>query len=186
MTGLIQALLGVVVLTTGRKLFWLFVGAVGFVVGIAVAQRFFGDQSELVLLGIALVMGILGTLLAVFLQRLAVGLAGFVAGGYALMVLIKALDLRFGTDGLWFLVGGFIGAVLVVALFDWALIILSSLGGAGMVVGAAIDAFDLSNLWSLFLLVILFIIGITVQLGFKRREPPKQNTPPTSAAPKPA
>jgi hypothetical protein len=161
MTNLILVLLGVIVLIAGRKLFWLFVGAAGFVVGIAVAQRFFGDQPELVLLGIALVTGILGALLAVFLQRLAVGLAGFVAGGYALMVLVDALNLHFGTAGLWFLVGGFIGAVLMVALFDWALIILSAVGGAGMVINGLGGVFDLGRLWTVLLFVLLFIIGLS-------------------------
>ncbi len=82
MTFFVTIGLGIVMLVAGRKLFWLFVGVVGFTVGIGMAERFFPGESETTLLILALITGVLFAVLALFLKRIAVGVAGFVAGGY--------------------------------------------------------------------------------------------------------
>jgi len=41
---IILIILGTVLLALGRRLFWLFVGAVGFVAGLNLATHFFSDQ----------------------------------------------------------------------------------------------------------------------------------------------
>jgi hypothetical protein len=170
MTNIIQILLGIVILTTGRKLYWLFVGVVGFVVGIALAGMFFPSETEIARLAIALVAGVICALLALFLQRLAVGLVGFLAGGYVALALLDALQIQLGVAA-WiiFVVGGIISAALVAALFDWALILLSSLTGASMV----IQAFDLGELLNFFVFVFLIVMGIGIQASVKRNEAPK-------------
>ena len=108
---LIRVMVGVAMLTLGQKLFWLFVGGIGFVYGMNIAAEFFRGQPDWIVIGIALLAGLLGSLIAVFLQNVAVWLAGFSAGGY---FLVNLLDI-FGWDDsrlfwLSFLVGGIIGA----------------------------------------------------------------------------
>ncbi len=157
---IIPILLGLALLFLGRKLFWLFVAVVGFVVGTGLASQFLQGQSEAFILIIGLLGGIIGALLAIFLQRLAVAAAGFVAGGYLMVTVLGWLGM--GSQGVtWlpFLIGGVIGALLVVVMFDWALIFLSALVGAELVV----NGFSARPSISLILLVVLLVVGIVVQ-----------------------
>ena len=166
----------------GRKLYWLFVGAVGFVIGMALASQFVASNSELLVLAIALAAGLIGAVLAVALQSLALGLAGFLAGGYAAITLLSLVNLDLGPlEWLIVVFGGIFGAILLSVLFDWALIILSSLTGASMLV----QAFDLDRPWGSVLIAVFFVIGLATQIGVRQRErshpaptePPK-DTPP--------
>lgn len=169
---IVRILVGVALLILGRRLFWLFVGLVGFVAGITLATQFLSGQPDWLVLVIALVAGLLGVLLALFLQQLAVGVAGFVAGGY---IIVNLLSMLMGeTDQLlyWliFLIGGIIGAVLVILLFDWALIVLSSLTGATLIVQAA----GLNPTLTLVLFVVLLVVGFVIQASSmtEREQPP--------------
>jgi len=71
-----QVLVGLVLLFFGRKLFWLFVGVVGFLAGMRFGSHLVTGQTELVILAIAIGIGLLAALLAIVLQRLAVAIAG--------------------------------------------------------------------------------------------------------------
>jgi hypothetical protein len=135
---LIQLILGGGLLAAGRKLFWLFTGAAGFVVGAQLGARFFGEQAGAAAGGpvllVALAAGVAGALLAVALQQVAIALTGFVAGGYLVLAILETagLDLA-GLAWLAFAAGGLVGVLLVGAAFDWALIGLSALAGAALV-----------------------------------------------------
>jgi hypothetical protein len=156
----LRILAGVGLLLFGRKLFWLFVGLIGFVSGIHVATRFFPGQPEWMVLAIALMAGVLGALLALFLQWLAIGLAGFFAGGYIVVRLLHVSGLA--TGGMYwvlFLIGGILGLILIIALFHWALIILSSLVGAGLIT----ENIPVAHSGALLLFIVLVIAGILVQ-----------------------
>src|SRR5437763_16856764 len=79
--AIVGALIGIAILFFGRKLFWLCVAAVGFAVGVEIAPRLVNEASSLLALVIALVFGVLGALLALFLQIVAIAVLGFLAGG---------------------------------------------------------------------------------------------------------
>ena len=65
--SIFDLILGAILLVAGRRLFWLLVGAIGFVIGVMLATRFFhGSELTMVLAG--LVLGIIFALLAVFLD----------------------------------------------------------------------------------------------------------------------
>jgi hypothetical protein len=64
-----------------------------------------------------------------------------------------------------FIVGGVLGVILVGLVFDWALILLSSLVGAFLIVNAV----DTSSVVGYLLFFILLAAGIAVQAGIKRR-----------------
>ncbi len=131
--AIFNALLGASLLVWGRKLFWLFVAAAGFLAGLQVASRLFHGPAWI---GIAagLVFAIGGALLAVFLKTVAIGAAGFLMGGAALTSLAGLLGLGQGW-AYWgfFLAGGIGGAILIGLFFDLALIWLSSLAGTTLV-----------------------------------------------------
>src|SRR5438094_3209652 len=86
---ILSILIGAVILFFGRKLFWLCVAAVGFAAGFDVAA-YFHEPSVALQLAIALVLGFVGALLAMFLQKLAIGIAGFLAGGKLAVALVAA------------------------------------------------------------------------------------------------
>jgi hypothetical protein len=164
----IYILLGVILLILGRRLFWLLVGVVGFVVGLNLVPLLVTDQPAWTILLLALLAGLVGSVLAVFLQRLMVALAGFLAAGYVLIQLLGYFQVDPGNiTWLVFLVGGTFGAVLAYTTFDWALVILSSLTGAALLVEGLtrlVPGFEatLSGL----IILILFIVGIAIQVGY--------------------
>ena len=165
--NVIRLVIGGLLLILGRKLFWLFVAAVGFAAGWAVATNLLHVQPEWVALVLALVVGIVGALLAHFVSRLAIGLAGFLAGGFLALSLVGILNPQADWWG-WvaFIVGGILGALLLGAALEWALIGFSSLAGALLVV----DALDLSSTAHMLVLVGLFIVGVIIQTALRGGE----------------
>lgn len=166
MLGLINGVIGIALLFAGRKLFWLFIGALGFVTGARLTATFW-QGPDWMLIVIGLIVGIIFALLATFLQSLAILLAGFLAGGYVL----SALAIMLGMDGgriSWviYIIGGFIGMAVINFLFDWAVITLSSFAGAALIT----QNFLSQTTGAQFILIILVIVGIVVQGSMLRRQ----------------
>ncbi|MGH7942861.1 MAG: DUF4203 domain-containing protein [Limisphaerales bacterium] len=157
----IDILVGAVLLLFGRRLFWLFVGCIGFIVGFDIAGDLFPSQSQLLIFAIAVGLGLLGAIAAVFLQRLVVGIAGFFAGGYFLSVAAAAVlhNHQHVIQWIAYAIGGILGGILTIVLLDPALIILSSLAGATAVSQNA--PLNQANQGILF--IVLLIFGIIVQ-----------------------
>ena len=163
---IVSALIGVIVLFFGRRLFWLCVAAVGFAAGVELAPQLIHEPSPLLALSLALLLGLIGALLAIFLQKIAIAIAGFLAGG-KLGVAIAAAFFVQHAEYYWltFLVGGVVGALLLLLLFDWALIVLSSVVGAHLIQTAVV----LPATGNAILFVVLVLIGVVVQAGALRR-----------------
>jgi len=157
----VYAVLGFLLLVTGRKLYWLFVGVVGFVLGVYLASITFTAESDIVLIVIALIGGIISMILAFYAQRLAIAIAGFFAGGLILQnISIMVSNFNLGMpDWLLFLLGGIVGIVLILVLFDWALVILSASLGAYLLVAL----FKMDSFMSLIAFTFLFLVGVFVQ-----------------------
>jgi len=155
-----RILVGGALLFLGRQLYWLFVAGIGFAATADLVIRLTPIESTVLVLVIALGAGLIGALLALFLQKFAVGLAGFLAGGYVLLALLDLIGLQQGALS-WILavIGGALGVVLILALFEWALIILSSLTGAGMIA----QTIDLNQPLTAVLFVGMVIVGIVAQ-----------------------
>ena len=165
----INIIIGIVTLTFGRKLFWLFVGCLGFAVGFYYAPYVWQVQSNLFLLALATITGIIGAVLALFFQKIAIGLAGFAGGGYIALNLINLLGVRLA-QMVWlpYLIGGVIGALLLFFIFDWALIFVSSLTGATMIT----QAVRLSPGLELAVYMALVIAGVVIQTALYRKTLP--------------
>jgi hypothetical protein len=158
-------LAGIGLLVAGRRLFWLFVGVIGFAWGIRLASHFFPGQPEWIILAIALMAGVLGALIALFLQWVAIGLAGFSAGAFiALSLLHVSGSGASGIDWLFFFTGGILGLALIIVLFEKALIILSCFIGAGLI----IEPVHADPWVRTLLLISLFIVGVVVQARFRK------------------
>jgi hypothetical protein len=157
---ILSAIIGAIILLFGRKLFWLCVAAVGFAAGVEVVPHLVHQPSAILALSLALMLGFIGALLALFLQKLAVAIVGFLAGGKLALAIATAFFVQLAPHwGITFLVGGVLGALLLLVLFDWALIVLSSVVGAYLIQ----SAITLPSSGSVALFVVLAAIGVVVQ-----------------------
>ena len=156
----IGVIVGTAILLFGRKLFWLFVAALGFAIGVEIATYFMRDPPVWMTLVIALGLGILGAVLAIMLQKLAIAVAGFIAGGRLASVLLAAFFVDYSHyRGITFVIGGILGALLLLALFDWVLILLSSVEGAHLIGNGIV----LPQAGATILFCALVLIGVIVQ-----------------------
>jgi hypothetical protein len=171
--AILNLVLGVVVLLLGRKLFWLFVGVAGFLMGMDIAERFFSGPHTTKLL-IALAIGIAGAFLAVLFYKAAVAISGFLVGGYLAIHFMQYLQISVPRSGAWlpYVVGGILGAILILLLLDWALIILSSFAGASMILQSVTQRQFNTPL----VFMVLVTIGIWVQARMLLRSRSKPAT----------
>lgn len=166
MLGLINGILGAALLLAGRRLFWLFIGTLGFITGIQLTVAFWQGPDWLLLV-IGVIIGIVFATLAVFLQSLAIGVAGFLSGGYVLTALTEMLGISANLPAwILFIIGGLIGIVLVGFLFDWAIIALSSLAGTSLLIRTFFPQSGSAQL----IFIILFLFGVIVQGSLLRSE----------------
>src|SRR6267378_4414749 len=164
--AIVGALIGAVILFFGRKLFWLCVAAVGFAAGTEIAPHLVHEPSPLLALTVALVLGLIGALLALFLQKIAIAVLGFLAGGKLAGAIAAAFFVQYAQySTVIFLAGGIIGAILLLVLFDWALIVVSSLIGAHLIQSTIV----LPPSGSTIVFLGLAIVGMVVQAASLRR-----------------
>lgn len=177
--GILRLFIGIGMIFFGRKLFWGFIGAAGFIIGMSASQSIIHDQSIWFHLIAGVALGIVLVLLVKFLKNFAFGVGGFVLGAYLANGVLTLTGLNLGTIS-WVvvLVGGILGAVLMLTLFDWALIILSSTVGA-MLITQSVPK-DMPGVQILFFGLVL--LGMIVQV--KRNRPLSvQKTLPKDIAP---
>lgn len=180
--GTLQPLLlvvGGILLVAGRRLFWLVLGAAGFIIGWQFATeigampgahlggiQLSGEGSDAMRLGFAALVGIAGFVLAFAAQKVAVMLAGIALGGLGALWLLQPFAANLGL-WIWLLVGfgALLGIGLARALFGLALVGVSSWVGAGLVT-EGLDPVETHRVW---IFGVLVVVGLLVQLGGRRR-----------------
>lgn len=158
---IVYIVLGIILLMLGRKLFWLFAGGVAFIFGLKYASLFLGSyyssHSGLIF---ALVLAIVGIVLAFIMQKIGLTIAGCVAGGYVALNIVKELGIKTGwMPWILFLIGAVLGVIFVSVLFNWSLIILSSLIGTFLIIETTSFSLPVTKV----LFILLLIIGILTQ-----------------------
>jgi hypothetical protein len=177
MLTVIGILVGLLLLLFGRRLYWLFVAGIGFLTGVELAPRLLPGQPEWVILVAALGLALVGTVLAIVAQKFIIALVGFLAGGGTGVLLLRTL----GVDSdavawLVYLISGVVGVVLVLALFEWGLILLSSLAGARLIVGGIGQSILPSKGIALAAMIVVAVIGVIVQANWLGA-PPRRRLP---------
>ena len=183
----VDIFIGAVLLLLGRRLFWAFVGGVGFLVGFNFASQALQGQPDWLILLVAIVVGLLAAVAAIFLKRIVVAIAGFFAGGYflsaATVAALQGNQVLHSSQPVvsWiaFVLGGIIGAILVTMLLDPALILLSSLVGAT----AITQNVPLTDAAKGILFIVLLVLGIIVQTAQYLRLRRLQQPPPQPPQP---
>jgi hypothetical protein len=119
-------------------------------------------------IAVAIVLGLLGAVLAFVLQKIAIGVAGFLVGGHVATSLLAAfVNSPAQFHGIAFFIGGVLGALLMLLLFNWALIVFSAIAGAELIV----TNLHLPATGTTILFIGLTILGIMVQAAiFARRK----------------
>lgn len=165
MTSL-SLLVAALLLFFGQRLYWLFVAAVGFLVGMDLAAKTMANQPAWLIVGVAILAGCLGAVLAIFFQRLAIAVAGFMAGGYLAQAVAPNLDSTISAQGsvVIFIMGGVVAAIIALVFLDRALIGISAVLGAAMIAKSLVA----DPLWRTVLFAALFIVGAAVQLRILR------------------
>lgn len=161
---IVPVALGAALLFFGRRIFWLFVGGVVFVVTMATLPRFMHHQESLIFY-IALGAGVLAAAAGYFVQKVASRIAGFLAGGFFGFILTEQYFPQL-TAYWWLpaLIGALIGLLVVSFLVDWALILLSSFIGAYLIS----ESLNLEATPAMATLALLAILGVVVQARSKR------------------
>ena len=166
MIGCLNVFFGGALLLVGRRLFWLFVAVIGFAIGVQIAARMLHGSELLVILA-GLGFGILFAVLAIFVETMAIGVAGFLGGGYIFLSIARAFGFdRTAFTWIIFIAGGIIGAALIAVLFDWALILLSSLAGASMVV----EDIQFGRFAAALIFITALAIGVSIQASILHNE----------------
>jgi hypothetical protein len=164
----LMLVIGLLLVFLGRRLFWLFVGAIGFLAGVQYAPILAPGQPGWVLLLIAILLGVIGAVLATLLQRVVVAVAGWLAGGAVASRL--AVELGYTSHqstAIAFLVGAILLAIAFSLLFDWALIGMTAVVGALM----SCDAVNVAPALKGAIAIVLAIVGIAVQARGLIRSP---------------
>jgi len=141
----INILIGLILIFAGRRLFWLFVACIGFASGYHYALQIWAIHSPILVLVLAIAVGAVGAIIAILFQKAAIVIAGFAAGGYIGLILfdqfagLSSQMVRLPSSMVWlpYIIGGIIGAIVLFLVFDWALIFLSTLTGATLIVQMA-------------------------------------------------
>lgn len=156
----LNLLVGLILLVAGRQLFWLAVAAAGFLFALGLAAAWLETQSGWLAILLALGVGLIGALAALFLQRVAIGIAGFLIVGYLTVWLLGLFGVEVGNlEWLAFIVGGLIGLLVATSLFNVALLGLSALIGATLIT----QAIPLPAWLAPLILLALFAAGVVIQ-----------------------
>jgi hypothetical protein len=166
MGAVAQILAGALILFLGRRLFWVFVGVVGFYCGLKFGMEVFQGVSQLVVFAISVVIGLVGAGLAILLQRFAVAVAGGFAGGILALHLAPVAGLH-SESGLWvaFITGALLVAVMLTVVFDPMLILLSAVTGALMIAEAVTN----DDMVATLIFGVCLVAGLAVQVRMFRR-----------------
>ena len=169
MPAILSIALGAVLLLAGYELFWVFVGVAGFVAGLKIAQMLFAETTPLMDFLVAGGCGLAGIIAAAFFQGVAIAVAGFITGVYLTFTLLSSINAGIGLwQSLIIIFGGILGAGVGVAYFDWALISLSVLAGAVLIVEAIPVNFFLKAV----IFCALVIVGLFAQAAEKHAHTP--------------
>lgn len=157
---------GALLLLFGRRLYWLFAAVVGFVATFLLFGRLAPELSDEATLLVALGGGILGAVVTIFAHKILLGLVGGLGGGLIALWQVQALGVERGVAWLLAaLLGAVLGAWLVSGLFEFALVLLSSLLGAQLL----LDASPVPQQWFLIAYLGLVAFGLFFQLARSRR-----------------
>jgi len=167
-TAIASIILGFVELLFGRKLFWVFVAIGGFLIGWFLVPAIWPSLVTWQRIVIGIILAVVFALLSLLFLRVMAAIGGFFLFGAAAVVFIRYLgaEAAAGSGAYWlaYIIGGLIGAILIFIYLDWALVVLTSLAGAGAAARGILYLADARGGW---LEGVLFVILAAVGIAFQ-------------------
>lgn len=156
----VQALIGFLTLILGRQYYAVYVGAITYMMARLYIPQFFPQQSTGSVFVTSIVAGVLVGGFSFSLKRILAIVASFFVGGSLVYSMVDILGLDPALQSMIaFLIAGAIGAVLTLLAFDFAVIFLSAVYGASLI----LQSLHLPGFSQLLWLILLVVFGIIVQ-----------------------
>ena len=169
-TNLVASVLaGLTLMLIGRRLYWLFLATAGFLVTSLLTHAALpvGQDAWWWML-LPMFVGLFGAFLSIFLQKILLRLGGLMSGAYLGYFLLEPL-LAYPWPWIGFVAGALIGLASILYLFNGALILLTSLLGATLL----LEPMDASPEARLVVTGALTLAGCLIQKRQKAIEPRK-------------
>ena len=138
--SILAAVSGLLLLLAGRKLFWLAVGMLAFLLSWKLVSLFAGDSW--LVLGLCLLTSSIFAGLAVRFIRWSAYLFGLLGGAFAAPLILGAIGFQVNPF-LAAAIGGVAGLVLVMVTLNWGLILLTAFTGASLIASGARESLSL-------------------------------------------
>ena len=156
---------GLLLLFAGRRFFWLAAALVAFLFTFNLFENLFGGGW------LGLIVAVIAGAILAWLATKFIKIAGYIVGALAGAVGLPIFLNMLGIDWGWLLmalIGAVVGFLLMMFLFDWGLILLTSWAGANAVTGKVTGQWTLSTTIATIIFVVLLAAGIFVQAGQMR------------------
>lgn len=151
---------GLLLLFAGRRFFWLAAALVAFLFTFNLFENLFGGGW------VGLIVAVIAGAILAWLATKFIKIVGYIVGALAGAVGLPLFLNMFGLDWGWLLmalIGAVIGFLLMMFLFDWGLILLTSWAGANAITGMVAGRWTLSVTIASLLFLVLMAAGIIVQ-----------------------
>lgn len=162
-TAVFIIITGLISLLFGRKLFWLYVGLAGFLLGLLIGPEFLGDLEPTLQPFIILLIGIVFAFLSIITSKIMIAISGAIWIGALAYGLIQPITPGWLTLLLTFF-GAMIGLLVAWFIFDWGLMIFSSIAGASLISSGLIVLIPEASPAGFLTFLPLFALGLIFQI----------------------
>lgn len=174
LTALVAIALGSISLFFGRRLYWVFVAVAGFLIGlILVPSLFFNNVPEIWQPLLTLLIALIFAGLSLLLNKVMIAISGAVGLGVFTYSLTNAYLLEWASLAVT-IIAAIAGILASWFLFDWALMLFSSIAGASLVTSGFISIIPRTSGADLLIFLFVFMIGFTFQIIKWTREQSKE------------
>lgn len=162
--ALVAIAVGLLSLFFGRRFYWVFVGLIGFFLGLTFGPMLFDNLNPTWQLLLTLIVAGAFAVLAIVMNKLMVALAGAISLGW-LVHLITANSLPNWAVVLLTIIGAIVGLSVAWFFFDWGLMIFSSLSGASLTTRGLLTLIPGIAQGSAVIFLVLLVAGLIVQIS---------------------
>lgn len=171
----IYVIIGFVLLIAGRRAIWLSLMGGAFVVSAQLLSFFLFDLNTSTIMLIAAGVALVVLVLYLFIEKATILVIGVIGGGLAGIIMVNSLFTlpvdEVIQSTMAFLVGGAIGSLLIQRMFQWSMVVFSTLMGAYLVSGLL----DHLPLFRLTAMVLLVVAGLFIQTRLLRSQKNERN-----------
>lgn len=173
-TALFAIAIGAISLFFGRRMYWVYVGVAGFLIGLTLGPHlFFNNVPEVWQPLLTLLIALVFAGLSLLLNKVMIAVSGAVGLGVFMFLLTDAYLPEWAVLTVT-IVAAIAGILASWFIFDWALMIFSSIAGASLLTSGFISIIPRTSGADLLIFLFVFLIGFTFQIIKWTREQSKE------------